>query len=191
VPGYFRWMRFVTSAVGATLTVLILSGCVQQPSPPIPSSTPTNTPVFATAADALAAARTAYRDYLAVSAVVAGDGGKHPERIGSVVGPAWLPTELSGFKDLARKKLRLVGVSTFSVFSLQDREDEPNGLAVVHVYVCEDVGPTRVLNSAGHDVTPSARKPLHPLVVKFVSQANRPTRLLYAGGDPWAGKDFC
>jgi hypothetical protein len=184
-------MRFVTSAAGAMLAALILSGCVQQPPPVVPSSTPTATPVFATDAGALAAAKTAYGNYLAESAAIGGDGGKHPERIGSVVGPAWLPTELSDFKYFARKKLRLVGASTFSVFTLQDREDEPNGLAVVHVYVCEDVGPTRVLNSAGHDVTPSARRPLHPLVVKFVSQANRPSRLLYAGGDPWAGKDFC
>ena len=164
---------------------------MRQSPPVVPTSTPSVAPVFATDADALAAAKTAYAKYLAVSAAIAGDGGKRPERIVGFVDPAWLPTELRGFQSLEKKQIRLTGTSTFSVFVLQNREVGPNGLAIVRIYVCEDVTPTRVIDAAGRDITPTVRKPLNPLVVKFVSQLNNTSNLLYSGGDPWAGSDFC
>ena len=71
-----------TGPVILTVAVLFaLAGCVPSDSQPSAAPSPSATPVFASDAEALAAAEKAYAAYLKVSDEIANDGGKDPDRI--------------------------------------------------------------------------------------------------------------
>jgi hypothetical protein len=181
----------VTFAAGLLALALAISGCVQQSPRVVPSSTPTVAPVFATDADALAAARTAFAAYLAVSDRVGNEHGSGARRIAPFVTPAWLPHELRDYRELSRRGETFKGRSLWTYFKIQDRSRSSAGVAKVHAYVCVDVSKSILLDSNGRDITPTRRRDLFPSLVALEGRAPGSPVLLFAGSEPWTGANFC
>lgn len=185
----------ITSSPGclvvAIAATLALAGCVQPPPHVFPTAAPSAAPVFKSDAEALAAAKTAYSGYSAASDAIGADGGKDPERIAVWVTPRDLSREIKVFDDFADTGDRLVGTSVISRFSLEQVSHLGHGRVSLSAYACDDVSGSRLLNSSGADVTPSRRKSVVPLEVRFDNAKAGSTRLLVDGSVPWPGANFC
>ena len=187
-------MRKTSSIAGFTLAAVIalgLTGCVQPVPRVIPTSEPSSKPVFATDAEALAAAKKAYVAYLAVSDAVGNDGGKNAERLAPVVTKEWLPTELKSYVELAKSGEHLTGSSSFTLFRQEQVSQSQQAVVTVVVYVCDDVTASRVINANGKDITPETREDIIPLQVTFANPSEGSTQLLVGGNKPWSGSNFC
>jgi hypothetical protein len=177
----------------ATAAALTLTGCV--PTPAEPAVTPSasassSAPVFASDEEALAAATTAYGEYLAISDRILNEGGSESERISEYVSADYLEQAVRGLSDFETRGIRLVGSSSYDTASLQSHV-ENDGLTTVSIYVCLDVSATRILDPSQADVTPPDRNTRAPLEVEFQIPRATPARLLLAKSALWAGEDFC
>jgi predicted flap endonuclease-1-like 5' DNA nuclease len=166
-------MRIIPRIFVATLAVaLMLSGCV--PMTPSASRTPkaSAAPVFASEAEALAAATKAYAAYVKVSDEILADGGAGPERINAVATGAQLAADLAGFGSARKERIRSKGVTTFDSVTLQryDRAQVENSL--LSVYLCEDISNVEVLNDSGVSVVAAGR----PNRVKYQIVFDRPEK---------------
>jgi len=179
-----------TGPLLATAALLLaLAGCVPTSHPStLPSASAT--PVFASDAEALAAAEKAYAAYLKVSDEVAQDGGKDPERFAKVVTAKWLPTEASSASTLQQSGRHQTGTTTFSHLQMEQWTQVDRTVQVV-AYTCLDSTNTRFLDVDGHDVTPSARQTQLSLEVSFTSDPKSAAHLLVDSNEPWSGPTFC
>jgi hypothetical protein len=183
--------RAIAGLAVAVAAALALSGCAQPTPRVIPTSQPSVTPVFASDADALAAAEKAYTGYLAASDAIGNDGGKDPERIASWVTPGRVATEVKQFNDFAKTGDHLEGASRYSDFTLQQIEQSSSGKVTLSAYVCDDVSHSRLLDATGKDVTPVTRQDIIPIQVQFQNSSAASSELLVGGSTPWSGSDFC
>lgn len=134
--------RAATIAATAVAALVLLAGCVP-PTPtavptPVPTTSPAAEPVFASDAEALAAAEEAYVAYLAMSDLIAQEGGRNPERIAPFVTEEQLAVELEGFESLRVSGARAVGESTYFNSVLQEMIEIDGGVEVV-VLACLDL----------------------------------------------------
>ncbi len=175
---------------GATLVVvLLLRGCVPTPAPTSQTPRPTATPVFASEAEALAAATKAYAEYVRVSDEITADGGQDPQRIAPYVTAAQLTDELRGFKSYSDRGYSTAGESTFDNVSLQGiSESLPRGVVI---YVCSDVTKVRILNSERIDVTPATRMDRQAFEVTFQTNPVKKGQLLLARNETWPNAGIC
>lgn len=193
-------MRTAAAATALGLTLIVAAGLAAcSPDDPVrpPDPGPSRTPVFASEEEALAAAEEAYREYLAVANAVAQDGGADPERYKSVVTQSWLEHEIEFASELREAGNRQFGDVTFTPLSLQSADLSSADVAV-SAYTCLDVSGTRLVDTAGVDVTPTDRDLVVPIEVVFRASkaglsdgSNRVPRLLIEGSDLWTGQDFC
>jgi hypothetical protein len=147
--------------------------------------------VFATDADALAAAKTAYVGYLAASDAVGARGGRDPASLSSWVSPGWFPSEAKSYRDFAETHQTVVGTSTFIDFILERQSLAVSGAAVVVAHVCLDIDKVKIKDASGATVTsPGAQKHV-PLQVSFVSKSRASKLLVVDRSTPWSGADFC
>jgi len=182
-------MRTGSLVVAATL-LLALAGCVPTDGHPSPSLSASATPVFASDAEALAAAEKAYAAYLKVSDEVGHDGGNDPERFSQVVTAAWLSTEVSSAHELKKSGRHQTGITTFSPLQMQQWSQDDTTVHLV-AYTCLDSTDTRFLDANNQDVTPSSRQPRLSIEVSFVSAPQSPSHLLVDSNEPWSGQTFC
>jgi len=182
-------MRLAPLALAAAL-LLALAGCVPTTAHPTASPRASATPVFASDAEALAAAEKAYAAYLKVSDEVASDGGLGSERFASVVTKQWLPTETVSASQLASSGRHQTGATTHSPLKLQQATTDSSGVSLV-AYTCLNLAGTRILDAAGADVTPATRESKLSVEVSFRSSSKSPTRLLVDSNEPWSGPTFC
>jgi len=181
----------VTGVVAVGIAVaMTASGCTKQPPPLAPDPTPTVRPVFASDAEALAAAEKAYAAYLRVNDQVARDGGRNVQLLKPIETPRQFAYDSKSFGNFLSSHSHVSGHSKYHKFALQQADSTADGGEVVKVYVCLDVSGTRVLNSRNQDVTPVGDEKL-PLKVTFRSTSEAPSRLLLDGSDVWSGTDFC
>ncbi len=179
-------------AMGVVLAAaLALTGCADSAPPVIPTAQPSTAPVFATSADALAAAKKSFITYLAVSSEISNDGGMEAQRIAPAVSKKWLPSELASYAKFVKSGQRFTGAMTFQQFRLQSWDVDSDELAEVVAYVCVDVSHTHLLNRAGADITPSSRQDVYPIVANFESAARMSPNLLFSGSTPWSGTNYC
>jgi hypothetical protein len=181
-------MRTGSLLVTAAL-LLALTGCVPTGTPSA-SPSATATPVFASDAEALAAAEKAYAAYLKVSDEIAQDGGKDPERINAVSTGALTKDDLAGFATFSAKGWRSVGLSKIRSIVLQsaDLGSTSSAMDVVTTYVCEDVSGVDVLDSDGASVVSSSRPDRQEFEVTFNLVESS---LLPSGRVPWTGSSIC
>ena len=187
-------MRILPRSTGvalAALATLLLSGCL--PSTPVvtPEPLPSSTPVFASDADALAAATDAYRAYVEVSDQIARDGGVEPERLSPLVTPEWLAKEVASFNKFAKLSRHQTGSTSFRVTGLQGVHDDGHGGVSVGAYVCTNVSGTRFLDASGTDVTPADRVSRVSLEVTFKGTPPASSQLVLARNEPWSGTGVC
>jgi hypothetical protein len=183
--------RLVLAAAIATSAVLVLAGCVQPPPHVIPTSEPSTAPVFASDAEALAAAKKAYTGYLTASDQIGNDGGANAQRVSPWVTKDRVAVEVKQFKDFAKTGNHFEGSSTFSNLRLQQVTQSPNGAVVVSAYACDDVSKSRIIDPSGADITPPTRKDVDPIQIEFRNSKPGSKTLLVEGSTLWSGNDFC
>ncbi|MDH6255315.1 hypothetical protein [Aurantimicrobium minutum] len=174
----------VKPLIAIPLIAIALAGCsAQPPAPKEATAAPEQKPLFATDAEALAAAEAAYANYLEVSDQIARDGGANPERLKGLVSDELLKSQYSSYENAALSKLKASGSSTFYNFKLQ--QFKPGQLSN---YVCLDVSGIRVLDESGLDATPADRPNLLPLSLSWLQKGNQ---IVLESSDVWTGENFC
>jgi hypothetical protein len=181
-------MRSGPLVVAAAL-LLALVGCVPTGTPSA-SPRPTATPVFASDAEALAAAEKAYAAYLKVSDEIANDGGKDPERITAVSTGTLTQDDLAGFESFSTKGWHSVGQSRVQSLTLQSADTHVTGAAVdvVAVYLCENVSAVDVVDSTGVSVVSASRPDFQQFEITFDLVKST---LLPSDREPWTGPSIC
>ena len=177
--------RRMPAAAIAALLALPLAACTPAQPTPTPTTTSAHTPLFASDEEALKAATDAYAAYQRISDEIARDGGRNPERIKPYVTNDQLQRELKGFKAFSENDRHTAGASTFDSPTLA-RFDRSGG--EIEIYLCQDIGATRVLDRNNVDVTPTERPTRLPMDLIF---CGGPSSLLLAKSEVWPGKNFC
>jgi hypothetical protein len=179
-----RRLSVLTPFIVASLVVASMTGCLPSDPAPVPTVEATLEPLFESDEEALAAAEELFIKYLAVSDLVAQEGGADPERLAEYVTQEWLDTEVEAFEKLAESGVRQVGTSRYSDATLQQAS-----IDVVVMYVCTDSSGTRFVNGEGADVTPVDRQLNLRLEVTFAGSAEGD--LLLDGISPWSDDAGC
>ena len=178
-----------TGPLLATAALLLaLAGCVPTGGHPSASPSATATPVFASDAEALAAAEKAYAAYLKVSDEVAHDGGKDAERLQGLARGTLLSDDLDGFKSFASKGWHSVGDTKLTKTVLQSVDLGTGGEGSLTVYLCEDVSGVDVVDQNGASVVSAGRPELQQFQVELDSVHSK---LIPSGREPWTGTDIC
>jgi hypothetical protein len=173
----------------AVAMLLALAGCVPAGQHVASSPTARATPLFASDAEALAAAEKAYAAYLKVSDQIANDGGKDPERITNYVSANRLGTELAGSKTFESNRIRSEGSTAFDSPTFQQVATIGHDTEVAF-YACWDASDVRIINPQGLDVTPADRVDRQYLeVVLTTVSGNLP--LVLESDSPWSGQSSC
>ena len=174
----------VKPLIAIPLIAIALAGCsAQTPTPQETTAAPEQKPLFATDAEALAAAEAAYANYLEVSDQIARDGGANPERLKGLLSSDQYQTEVSSFQNYVTKDIHSSGQMSFDSLHIASSDSE-----IVSAYLCLDSSQSRVLDSSGIDVTPSSREDRWPLFVTFESKNGT---LVISGSETWTGTNFC
>ncbi len=168
-----------------------MTGCAQSGPVATPHVSESAKPLFASDADALAAATKAYAAYLQMSDLIAQEGGVHPERLAPLVTPEWLKHEREASANLAASKRHQDGATTFDRPTLQSYSSGAGGETNVGVYVCLDLSETRLLDDNKVDVTPVGVQARFPFVISFISKSSSAAALLLDGSEAWDGKNYC
>ena len=179
-------MRAFTTIAAVAIGAMLLSGCLPQQPIALPPPEATAAPIFASDEEALAAATAAYAAYLAMSDLIAADGGANPERLEPFVTADWLQREVKVFTNLGSRGLSQTGSTLFTNATVQQYSQDS-----VAIYVCTDSTETRVRDSAGADLTPADRETQTSLEVTFEVISTAPVQLRLDGNEPWSGESFC
>jgi len=180
-------MRTGSLVVAATL-LLALAGCVPVDSKPSTSPSASATPVFASDAEALAAAEKAYAAYLKVSDQIANDGGKDPKRLDGLATGSLLSDDLEGFKSFAGKQWHSIGETRLTRTVLQSADLKRGGQGAVVVYLCEDVSGVDVVDRNGTSVVTAGRPELQQFQVELDLVGSK---LIPSDREPWTGSSIC
>lgn len=175
-------MRFL-ALVAITLTLV---GCVPAEPAVTPVPVPSSTPLFASDADALAAATAAYAAYLAMSDQITAEGGANPERIAPYVTSAQLSREVAAFSSFLTKKEATEGRTRFDSVALEDFRDQQ-----VSIYLCVDFTGIQLVGTNGIEGS-SAPEPVRtPLEVSMVRSSSYSIPLLIERSEVWSGRNYC
>ena len=154
-------MRQVRLAV-VFVSLLTLAACVPVPAhAPAPTDAATEQPLFATDAEALAAAEEVYREYLRVADEV--DTPSDIERLAPLTSESWLASERDTRLNLEANGIHTEGASALRWMQLQRRE-----AGLISAYACIGFGSTRVVDANGADVTPVDRGSEIQLLVTLI-----------------------
>lgn len=179
------------TAVGAALALaLALAGCAVSPEPePTPTKTAT-APIFASDEEALAAAELAFGEFLALADQISAEGGVEPERIYEVASGDEAEDSLVFFERLRDENTHLEGQTKFDSARLQEVY-QADGLTNVSIYLCIDVGDTKVISAEGEDVTQKDRKLRIARTAVLVGDGEDASSLRVDRTERWPGDDFC
>lgn len=171
--------------IAIPLIAIALAGCsAQQPTPKESAAATEQKPLFATDEEALAAAQTAYANYLDVSDQIARDGGANPERLKGLVSNSLYIDEEKGFQQIAQEESFAVGKSTFDNVHIQGLDSNS-----ITSYLCIDHSQIHLENLSGQNVTNPNRVDRYPLVVTFASDGKG--ELIIESSESWSGQNFC
>ena len=189
---YRLFMRSASPLAALTLAAaLLLSGCVPQVPAVVPPPEQTTEPVFASDEEALAAATDAYTAYLAMSDLIAQEGGANPERIAPFVTEEWLKKEIQGNRDLVASGRKLVGGVEVRSTSVQQVFGDTVTPVTVVIYACLNPNGARLLDASGADVTPELFSSAWTTEATLVSTSDAKSHLLVAKDEPWSDTSVC
>lgn len=183
-------MQNLTALAGVVLGALLVTGCAAQDPTDRPTPRPTSTPVFASDDEALAAAESAYAEYLQVSDAISADGGANPERMEPFVTPEQLEAFRESVQNFRETGAHTSGATTFDSLTLSQVMDNKDGTAAVVAYACVSVLDVRIFDASNSDVTPSNRDEVVPLEIEF-EVVDEPREIVLARSEIWSGQDFC
>ena len=169
--------------IAIPLLAIALAGCSAQP-PTSKETTSANEqkPLFATDAEALAAAEAAYANYLEVSDQIARDGGANPERLKGLVTPEMYLSEKSTLDSYAKKSIVMSGKTLFDTGHIQSVTENS-----VSMYLCLDTSEAGLSAPEGPVNGSSINR--WPLIVTMSVVSSG--KLLLADSQTWPGTNFC
>lgn len=173
----------VLIALIAVTVLALLSGCT--PSKlhgKTPSRAPSPTPVFTSEEEALAAAEEVYTAYLAMSDLIAQEGGIEPQRIDPFTVGEFRESSVAGYDDFASKGYRSVGATKLRSFDLQMYDPESATGALV-AYACQDISGVDVLDEQNNSVVKPNRLDRLRLEVVFALNGDG---FRIASQEPWS-----
>jgi hypothetical protein len=179
------------SAALVATALLAIGGCSDSSSPVIPKSEPTFTPVFATDAEAVAAAEKDYAGYIATIVSVANSDHPNPELISAWVTPAELKPLVDSYYRIANAGDRERGAITVLQFTLQDLQQKPSGRVILTAYACDDVSEFYLVDKTGSVLTSPDSQSILPMQVQFRNAKPGSKTLLMNERKLWTGRDFC
>ncbi|MFC9918293.1 hypothetical protein [Agromyces binzhouensis] len=180
-----RLRRLVVLALtGAALVALTGCAAAQTTPSPLPTTDASETPLFASDEEALAAAVEAYEAYLAVSDSITADGGTNSARIRHVTTP-----DFAEFSEIDFAAFQDAGLRTDGRSAVDSARLAESSAGYVAFYACQDVSDVKLLNAADEDVTPADREARTALLIKAVSLGDED--LLIDGNEVWSGENFC
>ena len=175
----------------ATAVMLALAGCVPSDSPATSEPSASLTPVFASDAEALAAAEAAYAAYQAavdtslqtvanvgLDSVATGDALK--SALGSVGA-----LQKAGRHQSGESLVKQVKSADMSTLTVAGRDRDP-----AQIYACLDVSKVIILDSTGTAISEAGRQTVFPTLVS-VLWASGKRKLLVSEESVWDGADFC
>ena len=190
LPSIVMWI-IARVSTAALAVAFVLVGCVPTTTPASPAPRPSATPVFATEAEALAAATEAYAAYVRVSDEITADGGENPERIAPHVTAAQLKRDRDVFATYRAKKIVSVGSTSFDRLRLQKFDERGrSGLDLV-VYICLDLTKIRLIDIQMQDITPTGLDQPSPMQVTLRPDADQGNLLVVERSESWSGENFC
>ncbi|MEK7663737.1 MAG: hypothetical protein AAB357_06160 [Actinomycetota bacterium] len=170
--------------IAIPLIAIALAGCSAQP--PAPKETAAATeqkPLFATDAEALAAAEAAYANYLEVSDQIARDGGANPERLKGIVSDQLYKESSDVFITYLTNSINVDGSTSFDSLHVADISS-----TAATFYVCLDVSGTNLLSADSEIVTPQNRQSRLPIVFG-VSKTGEKFKI--ESSEVWSGRNYC
>jgi hypothetical protein len=188
VPSGTRLPLRLGIAGAVALSAILIGGCVQPAPVKTPQAHATVKPLFASDADALAAATKAYAAYLKMSDTISQEGGADPERLAPLVTTNWLKQEKASAHSFAASGLRQTGATHFDTARLQ-RYDSSSPHQAIDVYLCLDLSDVHILDAASADTTKPGVQTKYSFVASFVVEGHR--GLLLDDNSPWTGASFC
>jgi len=174
-----------------TALVLALVGCVPTGGHQSASPTPSATPVFASDAEALAAAEKAYAAY--ERAVDGALQSRSPDGLELVATNDALRAALSSvdaFLKAGRFQRGSSHISSVSAADLSALTEPGRADAPAQIYGCLDVSDVQVVDSTGANLSSSGRQTIFPTLVSLVWSPGT-KRLLVSEESVWDGKNFC
>jgi hypothetical protein len=182
------------ASVVATLALAgaLLTACT--PSAPVrhetktPAPSPSATPIFASDAEALAAATAAYRNFIGLEDAIGHDGGANPERIRPFVSAAGYQHELQAAKKFIEQGSRGYGNTVLNNTVLESHVEQ-SGLATVVIYACQDLRRVDVRDSTGKSTIDDSRSDY--VVFESRLEGSSEDRLVVQSNTYWAGSDIC
>lgn len=162
---------------------MLLSGCAKPDPVVTPAPASSSKPLFASDADALAAATKAYAAYVSMADRVFMDGGVAAERMQSVATGAQLAADRKGFQEVMSEGEHSTGGTTFDQVKLQ--QQSTRGSAAVVIYVCEDISAVDVLDQQGKSLVSADRPNRVVYEITFDSQDPKSSKLLVSLKQPW------
>ena len=158
-----------------------LTACVSRDSgnqPATPTPTQTQTALYTSDEEALAAAEKVYREYLEVSDAIAREGGIDADRLRPFVTADQYDLDRAFFARLRADEMHFEGGVVLETVELQTAT--PNE---VIIYGCLNVGAARQIDKEGRDVTsPTREERVLVEVALLVERGN----LLISGLEPWS-----
>lgn len=145
---------------------------------PTPSVTVAPAPLFESDEEALAAAEEVYREYLAVSDLIAREGGADPERLRELVTEEQFERDRAYFDQVRADGYRFEGGVVLAQVDLQTATRSE-----VILYGCLDVSAVRRIDSDGRDVSELTRP--SRVLVEVLLVVDR-DKLVIGGLQPWS-----
>ena len=185
--------RRKTSAICAIALLSALVSCATPAPPPEPSPTATTAaPVFATDADALAAATETYAAFSNASDDIFNDGGTDAGRITPVTSAEYSAALLKELDDIRAQGRRSIGRSNFDGVTLQQVDESAlGGMNVLSVYLCADISATDVVDATGISVITGPRPSRTPFLVTFDWKNKEHNALVVSSQSVWNGDGVC
>ncbi|MCL2516768.1 MAG: hypothetical protein FWD85_04860 [Microbacteriaceae bacterium] len=152
------------------------------------SASPSPTPIFASDAEALAAAVAVYKKFEAATDAIGHDGGANPERIKPYLSASGYAFELKNFQKLQTEHVHGVGTTVLNNAVLQSR-DETRGWATVTIYVCEDLSAVDRIGPDGKSTINSDRGNF--VAYEAILQGQSADSLLIQSNTFWSGGGIC
>jgi hypothetical protein len=173
------------------VAALSVSACAPPAPAKPPKASPSNTALFASDEEALAAAEEAYREYQHVSDAILIDGGADPERLLEVATQAQYEYEKAGYDKILAANERGVGASKFDSMKLHepDGESAASESSILAVTVCDDYSDVEILDGAGNSVVSPNRPDRFPRVASFAQ--SKSAKLVVASVTERSGETFC
>lgn len=175
----------VVSAV--LLVAVALAGCsTPQPTPAVTKKTAPS-PMFASDAEALAAATKAYAAYLKVSDEISHDGGTNPERIKPYATGKALALAIKSTQQYAASGAHSAGDTVLRNSYLQGSGSDQRRAVI---YTCEDVSGVDVVDANGVSLVEPDRPTLSAFMVSLVRRTGN-SKLIVEERKPWDSEGVC